>query len=166
MCALAIRDDIGPEELRRRARQEGDGRVAARLFAIANALEGMDRASAARLAGMDRQTLRDWVHRYNEAGIAGLSNRPAPGRSPKLTEGQMAALKAVVLAGPNPAVDGVVRWRIVDLCRWVAERWGVSYSETGMLRLLWSLEPSHRKTRPRHPEKAQQAFKKGALQPA
>ena len=152
MCALAIRDDIGPEELRRRARQEGDGRVAARLFAIANALEGMDRASAARLAGMDRQTLRDWVHRYNEAGIAGLSNRPAPGRSPKLTEGQMAALKAVVLAGPNPAVDGVVRWRIVDLCRWVAERWGVSYSETGMLRLLWSLDLSHRKTRPRHPQ--------------
>ena len=131
MCALAIRDDISPEELRRRARQEGDGRVAARLFAIANALEGMDRASAARVAGMDRQTLRDWVHRYNKAGIAGLSNRPAPGRSPKLTEGQMAALKAVVLAGPDPVMDGVVRWRIVDLCRWVEERWDVSYSETG-----------------------------------
>jgi transposase len=156
-------------ELRRRARQESDGRVAARLFAIANALEGMDRASAARLAGMDRQTLRDWVHRYNEGGIGGLSNRPLPGRSPKLTEGQMAALKAVVLAGPDPVVDGVVRWRIVDLCRWVDERWGVSYSETGMLRLLWSLDLSHRKTRPRHPQtdaKAQQAFKKGALLPA
>ena len=78
MCALVIRDDISPEELRRRARQESDGRVAARLFAIANALEGMERASAARLAGMDRQTLRDWVHRYNEEGIAGLSNRVAP----------------------------------------------------------------------------------------
>ena len=152
MCAVAIRDDISPRELRRQARQESDGRVAARLFAIANALEGMDRASAARLAGMDRQTLRDWVHRYNEEGIAGLSNRVAPGRSPKLTEGQMAALKAVVLAGPDPAVDGVVRWRIVDLCRWVEERWGVSYSETGMLRLLWSLDLSHRKTRPRHPQ--------------
>src|SRR5499427_5768722 len=96
MCALVIRDDISPEELRRRARRESDGRVAARLFAIANALDGMDRATAARLAGMDRQTLRDWVHRYNEEGIAGLSNRPLPGRSPKLTEGQMAALKAVV----------------------------------------------------------------------
>src|SRR5262249_19847779 len=53
--------------------------------------------------------------------------------------------------GPDPAVDGVVRWRTVDLCRWVAEDWGVSYSETGMLRLLWSLDLSHRKTRPRHP---------------
>src|SRR5215471_14782039 len=71
------------------------------------AMAGLDRATAARLAGMDRQTLRDWVHRYNEEGIAGLSNRPLPGRSPKLTEGQMAALKAVVLAGRDPAVDGV-----------------------------------------------------------
>jgi transposase len=124
MCALVIRDDISPEELRRRARQDGDGRVATRLFAIANALEGMDRASAARLAGMDRQTLRDWVYGYNEAGIAGLSNRPAPGRAAKSTEGQMATLKAVVLAGLDPVVDGVVRWRIVDLCCWVAERAG------------------------------------------
>lgn len=166
MSALAIRRDIGSDELRRRARREGDGRVSARLIAIANALEGMDRASAARLAGMDRQTLRDWVHRYNADGIAGLYNRPQPGRSPKLNEGQMASLKAVVLAGPDPVVDKVGRWRIVDLCRWVEERWGVSYSETGMLRLLWSLDLTHRKTRPRHPrsdEKAQQAFKKGAL---
>ena len=124
MPALAVRDDIGSEELRRRARRESDGRVSARLIAIANALEGMDRASAARLAGMDRQTLRDWVHRYNAEGIAGLCNRPAPGRRPKLTEGQMAALKAVVLAGPDPAVDKIERWRIVDLCRWVEERWG------------------------------------------
>src|SRR6516225_5465796 len=163
MPALAVRDDIGSEELRRRARRESDGRVSARLIAIANALEGMDRANAARLAGMDRQTLRDWVHRYNAEGIAGLCNRPAPGRKPKLTEGQMAALKAVVLAGPDPTVDKVERWRIVDLCRWVEERWGGSYSETGMLRMLWSLDLSHRKTRPRHPqssEKAQQAFKK------
>jgi transposase len=162
----AIRDDIGSEELRRRARRERDGRVSARLIALANALEGMDRASAARLAGMDRQTLRDWVHRYNAEGIAGLCNRSAPGRKPKLTEGQMATLKAVVLAGPDPAVDKIARWRIVDLCQLVEERWGVSYSETGMLRLLWSLDLSHRKTRPRHPqssEKAQQAFKKRGL---
>jgi len=163
MPALAIRGDMNSEELRRRARRESDGRVSARLIAIANALEGMDRASAARLAGMDRQTLRDWVHRYNAEGIAGLCNRPAPGRRPKLTEGQMAALKAVVLTGPDPAVDKIARWRIVDLCQWVEERCGVSYSETGMLRVLWALDLSHRKTRPCHPqssEKAQQAFKR------
>jgi transposase len=78
----------------------------------------------------------------------------------------MAALKAVVLLGPDPAVDKIARWRIVDLCRRVEERWGASYSETGMLRLLWSLDLSYRKTRPRHPqssEKAQQALKKGGL---
>lgn len=165
MPALSIRDDIAPEELRRRARREHDGRVSARLIALANALEGMDRATAARLAGMDRQTLRDWVHRYNAEGIAGLFNRPLPGRAPKLTEGQMASLKAIVLRGPDPAVDGVTRWRIVDLCRVVEERWGVTYSETGMLRLAWSLDLSHRKTRPVHPlanQKAQEDFKKGA----
>src|SRR6478736_8913090 len=154
MAALAIRDDIDTEELRRRARREHDGRVSARLIGLANALEGMDRASAARLAGMDRQTLRDWVHRYNAEGIAGLCNRPAPGRRPKLTEGQMAALKAVVLLGPDPAVDKIARWRIVDLCRWVEQRWGVSYSETGMLRVLWSLDLSRSKallSRQQHP---------------
>jgi hypothetical protein len=69
----------------------------------------------------------------------------------------MAALKAVVLAGPDPAVDKIARWRIVDLCRWVERRWGVSYSETGMLRLLWSLDLSHRKTRPRHPQSDEEA---------
>jgi transposase len=164
MAALAIRDDIAADELRRGARRERDGRVSARLIAIANALEGMDRATAARLAGMDRQTLRDWVHRYNAEGIAGLSNRPLPGRVPKLSEGQMAALKAIVLRGPDPATDGVERWRIVDLCRVATEHWGVGYSETGMLRLLWSLDLSHRKTRPVHPKsdpKVQEAFKKG-----
>jgi transposase len=169
MAALAIRDDVAPDELRRQARRERDGRVSARLIALANALEGMDRASAARLAGMDRQTLRDWVHRYNAEGITGLSNRPLPGRVPKLTEGQMASLKAIVLRGPDPAVDGVERWRVVDLCRVVEERWGVVYSETGMLRLLWSLDLSHRKTRPVHPQanaKAQEVFKKGALRRA
>jgi transposase len=80
----------------------------------------------------------------------------------------MATLKAVVLAGPDPARDKIVRWRIVDLCLWVEERWRVSYSETGMLRHLWSLDLSHRKTRPRHPqssEKAQRALKKGACRP-
>ena len=73
MPALVIRDDIGSEELRRRARRERDGRVSARLIAIANALEGMDRASAARLAGMDRQTLSDGVHRYNAKGLPGCA---------------------------------------------------------------------------------------------
>jgi putative transposase len=169
MTALRIRDDISSVELRRQARRKSDGRVSARLIAIANALDGMDRGSSARLAGMDRQTLREGVHRYNAGGIAGLCDRPKPGRTPKLTEGQMASLKTLVLAGPDPEVGQIGRWRVVDLCRYVEERWEVSYSETGMLRLLWSLDLSHRKTRPRHPQsdaKAPQVFKKGTLLPA
>ena len=118
---------------------------------------------------MDRQILRDGVRRYNAAGIAGLFNRRAPGRKPKLSEGQMAMLKARVFAGPDPAVAGLGRWRVADLCRWVAEHWDVHYGETGMLRLLWGLDLAHRKTRPRYPKsdvKAQRAFKKGDLSPA
>ncbi len=139
MSALVIRDDISSAELRRQARRERDGRVSARLIAIANALDGMDRASAARLAGRDRQILRDWARRYNAEGIAGLCDRPRPGRLPKLSEGRMTSLKAIVLAGPDPAVDRIGRWRVVDLCRHVEERWDVCHSETGMPRLLWSV---------------------------
>ncbi len=79
MPSLPIRSDLSSTELRGLARAERDGRVARRLLAIANALEGMSRSQAARLAGMDRQTLRDWVIRYNEAGRRGLATAGAPG---------------------------------------------------------------------------------------
>ena len=151
MTALRIRDDLSADELRRRARAEGDGRVAARMFAIAHALDGMRREQAARLAGMDRQVLRDWVVRYNAEGVAGLHNRPLPGPRPKLTEGEMATLRGIILRPPAPAKDGTTRWRMIDLCRVVEERFGVSYCETGMWRLVRSLELSFQKARPRHP---------------
>ena len=166
MAALTIRTDIEVEALRRFAREEADGRVAARLLAIANALSGMSREAAARAAGMDRQTLRDWVVRYNAAGIAGLSDRPRSGRRPLLDEGGQAALKALVLRGPDPERDGVSSWRVVDICRLCEERFGVVYSENGMLQVLHGLGLSWQKTRPRHPQadpKAQRTFKKGAL---
>jgi putative transposase len=168
MAALAIRDDIAPEELRHRARRESDGRISARLIAIANALEGMDRASAARLAGME------------PSDLAGLGSPLQCGRNCQVVQSTSAGTPAeaerrtdgdpeLVLTGSDPAVDKIARWRIVDLCRWVEQRWGVSYAETGMLRVLWSLDLSHRKTRPRHPQssdKAQQAIKNGGSLPA
>jgi hypothetical protein len=64
---------------------------------------------------MDRQTLRDWVHRYNEAGIVGLASRKPPGAVARLTQAQMAELRALVIAGPDPKIHKVVRWRCVDL---------------------------------------------------
>ena len=162
---LAIRQDISAEELRRLARLEGDGRVACRLLGVANALDGMSRGQAARQAGMDRQTLRDWVIRFNAEGVEGLRDRPKSGRPPWLDEGQLATLKALVLRGPDPERDGVSTWRAKDLCQIVEDRFGVSYTENGMLRLLHDLGLSWQKARPIHPEadlKAQVRFKKNS----
>lgn len=164
-AALPIRDDVPAAELRRLARLEGDGRVACRLLALANALDGMSRVAAAEQAGMDRQTLRDWVIRFNAVGVEGLSDRPRSGRPSFLSEGQLASLKTWVLRGPDPERDGRSSWTANDLCRLVEARFGVSYSENGMLRLLHDLDLSWQKTRPVHPQadpKAQEAFKKSS----
>ena len=164
--ARPIRNDISAEELRRVARRETNGRVASRLLALANALDGMERGEAARRAGMDRQTLRDWVIRFNDQGIEGLRDRPKSGRPTWLDEGQMASLRALVLRGPDPERDGVSTWRAKDLCRIVEERFKVAYSENGLLRLLHDLGLSWQKARPVHPQadlKAQARFKKNSL---
>src|SRR3712207_8122058 len=113
---LPIGNGIPAAELRRLARREKDRAGAARLQAIAGALEGFSRAEAARLAGMERQALRGAVIRYNAEGRAGLHDRPRSGRLEALTEGQQAALKAWVLRGPNPERDGISAWRLVDIC--------------------------------------------------
>ncbi len=163
MVAVPIATERPPAELRALARRERDGRVSSRLLALANALDGMSRDDAARAAGMDRQTLRDWVHRYNAEGIEGLRDRPRPGRPCALDEGQQAALKALVLRGPNLERDGCVAWRARDLCALVEERFGVRYGESGMLKLLKGLDLSWQKARPVHPEadpRAQERFKK------
>ncbi len=160
---VPVRDDIPAGQLRRLARQEANGRVACRLLALANVLDGLSREDAARRAGMDRQTLRDWVIRFNAEGIEGLRDRPRSGRPPWLDDGQLAAFKALVLRGPAPERDGVSSWRAQDLCRIVEDRCGVSYTENGMLRLLHDLGLSWQKARPIHPEadlKAQARFKK------
>jgi transposase len=160
---LPIRTDHDATELRRLARRERDGRISARLLALANALDGLPREEAARLAGMTGQTLGDWVHRYNEEGVEGLRDRPRPGRPCALDEGQQAALKAIILKGPKLERDGCVAWRARDLCALVERRFGVRYGESGMVRLLKGLDLSWQKTRPIHPEadlKAQERFKK------
>ena len=109
------------------------------MLALANALDGMSREGAAGQAGIDRQTLRDWVIRFNAEGIQGPRDRPKSGRPPWLDEGQLAAFKALVLRGPDPERDRVSTWRAQDLCRLVEDRFGVAYSENGLLRLLHDL---------------------------
>lgn len=162
---LPIRAEHSAAELRRLARHERHGRVSTRLLALANALEGMPRERAAQLAGMTGQTLGDWVHRYNEEGLAGLEDRPRSGRPCGLDEGRQAALKALILKGPKLEHDGFIAWRIRDLCRLAEQRFGVAYSESGMLSLIKRLELSWQKARPIHPEadlKAQARFKRAA----
>src|SRR5205823_14478385 len=107
--------DWSADELRAAAVRSDDGRVACRLLAIALLLEGRSRSEAAKACAMQRQTLRDWVHRYNAEGIDGMRDRPRSGRPASLSVEQMADLKELVIAGPDPERDGVVRWRCVDL---------------------------------------------------
>ncbi len=166
MVALKIRDDMTADELRRWARTSARGRAAARAYAIANALEGMSRAEAARLAGMERQALRDAVVRYNAEGLAGLFDRPK-GRPPfRLNADEEAALKAVVLDGPDPERDGISAWTRADLCRWLEESFAKTYHPSAMGRVLRRLELSRQKIRPAHPKKdpeAEESFKKGGF---
>ena len=165
MPALAIRQDLPAAELRRLARREPDRRAAMRLLAIANALDGLSRAEAARRAGMERQALRDAVLRYNAEGVEGLHDRPRSGRPEALAPGRQAALKAWVLRGPDPERDGVSAWRLVDVCAHAERAYGVRYSEWGMSRLLKRLGLSRQKARPRHPQGSaaeRAAFKKWA----
>lgn len=167
--ALKIRDDSSPDALRRLARREPDGHAASRLYAIANALEGMSRAEAARLAGMERQALRDAVVRYNAEGLAGLHDRPK-GRPPRrLTEGEEATLAAVILRGPDPVRDGVCAWTRADLCRWMSVHFGKSFHPSSMTRVLRRMGFSRQKARPAHPQRdaeAQERFqKRGSRRP-
>jgi transposase len=126
-------------------------------------LEGVDRKTAAETCGMDRQTLRDWVHRYNAEGLAGLENRRSPGPRRLLSAEQKALLAARVEAGPDPKVDRVVRWRRIDLKRWIEAEFGVVMHERTVGKQLRELGYRRLSVRPRHPkadEAAQEAFKK------
>ncbi len=123
----------------------------------------MSRAEAAKVGGMDRQTLRDWAHRFNDEGPDGLKNRSGAGRRRLLTPAQMRELSVIVETGPDPEIDGVVRWRRVDLTRVIEERFGVTYSERAISDLLAALSFSHISGRPQHPKQDQrviEAFKK------
>jgi transposase len=160
------RVDLSASELRVRASRCRDGRVACRVLAIAQVLEGASRAAAAAQCGMDRQTLRDWVHRYNADGISGLSDARRSGRPPALSDEQMRELKGLVLAGPNLAKDGVVRWRCIDLQSAIKDRWQVEMHERTVGKVLRRLGLTRLQPRPYHPKKdadAQTAFKKTSL---
>lgn len=157
------RTELSASALRALAGKNEDGAVVRRLLAVALVLEGRSRTEAASLNGMTRQTLRDWVHRYNAEGVPGLQSRTGRGRPPFLSDEQMEELREMVLKGPDPERHIVMRWRCVDLCEEVAERWSVTVCEQTMGRWLRRLEMTRLQPRPYHPKKdpeAEVAFKK------
>src|SRR5881409_622496 len=165
MTVAVTRRELGAVELRREARRCRDTAASRRMLALALVLEGSSREEAARAAGMDRQTLRDGVHRYNAEGLAGLRDRPRSGLKPRLTAGQEAELATAVEQGPDPDRDGVVRWRRVDLKALIEARFAVRLHERSVGKVLRRLGFSRVSVRPRHPkadEEAQEAFKKAS----
>ena len=166
--AIAVRTDYSIEEVRSFARKAKNAAQARRLLAIAAVLEGTSRTEAARIGGMDRQTLRDWVIRFNERGPDGLINIPSPGGPCKLEDEHKAFLARIVDEGPIPAIHGVVRWRACDLIMRLHEEFGLSVSDDTIYRALKDLGFSHLSARPKaykQDAEAMERFKKKSLPP-
>ena len=167
MTLSVTRLNLSVAELRRQARRSVDADQARRILAIALVLEGGSREAAARAAGAQRQTLRDWVIRYNAAGLEGLKDRPKPGRTPRLRGDNLKAFDQLVEKGPDIATDKVVRWRCADLKAVAKEQFGVSLSERSIGRVLGKLRFVRLSVRPQHPNAnvlAQETFKKTSPQ--
>jgi transposase len=164
MAGLAItRTDMSAADLRAAARAAANAKQASRILAIAMVLDGFSREEAARLCGMDRQTLRDWVHRYNNEGLDGLSDRGRSGRPARLSWVEQGKLASWVEEGADLARDGVVRFRRGDLRDRIAAEFGVTLHERSVGKLLRRLNFRHLSVRPQHPRsdpEAQEAFKK------
>jgi len=160
---LEVRQDISAVVLRKKARQEKDGKVVARLFGIAAVLDGISRGEAARQAGMNRQTLCDWIHQYNDKGVEGLRDRPK-GHAPRaLTPEQEKKLEAIVEQTPEGTL---IRWRRVDLKTVIEKEFGVTYHERSVGKVLSRMGFVRLSVRPLHPEanlEEQEAFKKTSL---
>jgi transposase len=160
---IEVRKDMTAAVLRRKARSEKNGRLAARMLGIANILDGMDRAAAARAVGMDRQTLCDWVHRYNKEGLAGLGNRPQGRPQRRLSKEQEQEIEDLVSKAPD---GNLVRWRCADIKAEIKKRYGIVLHESTVGALLRRLGFRRMSVRPLHPEndpEALEAFKKTLL---
>ena len=160
---IPLRPDHAAAHLRRLARDSEDAKQVRRLLALAVIYEGGSRTQAAEVGGVTLQVVRDWVLRFNARGPDGLIDRKAPGQRPKLDARHRAALAAMVEDGPIPAVHGVVRWRIIDLCQWLWEEYEVTVSKQTLSRELRAMGYRKLSARPHHHAQAAgavEAFKK------
>jgi transposase len=166
MAVEVTRRELSAVDLRAEAARSRDANATRRMLALALVLEGHSRQDAAEMCGMDRQTLRDWVHRYNTDGLAGLSNRRPPGPEPRLSTEQETELVRWIEDGPDLARDGVVRWRCRDLQARIEREFEISFHERTIGKLLTKANFRRLSVRPQHPERdvaAQQAFKGASL---
>lgn len=150
-AALRLRCDFDSQTLRGLARRSEDSNQSRRLLSLAAVYDGMSRTDAARIGGMDRQTLRHWVLRFNADGPEGLYDRWSPGPARRLSDEQLCELAEIVETGPDMQSHGVVRWRRVDLQAVIKERFGVEYGERWVSQILHDLGFSHMSARPQHP---------------
>ena len=160
---LRLREDDDARHLRAPAKASRDANQTRRLLALAAIHDGGSRSEAAKIGGVGIQTVRDGVLAFNAEGPPGLVDGKAPGNRPLLNAAQRAALQQIVAAGPNPAVDGVVRWRLVDLAHGVFAAFGISVSQQTLSRILRGLDYRKLSARPRHHAQdpaALEAFKK------
>jgi len=160
---IGLRADLSAAELRALARTCENARLRRRLRALAAVADGRNRAEAAAMGEMDRQTLRDWVHRFNSEGPDGLLDRRKSGGASKLTAEQKAELAAVIEKGPDQETMGPGGWRRTDLKAVIEDIFGVVYHERSVSRLLHELGLAHLSVRPRRvTEKAdsQQSLKR------
>ena len=164
MTVAITRLDLSAADLRETAARTADAKAARRMLAIALVLDGWSRQDAAEACAMDRQTLRDWVHRYNAAGADGLHDQPRRnGPPPRLSAEQQATVAEWVEQGPELERDGVVRWRCIDLQRRIKQEFTVALHESTVGKMLRRLSFTRLQPRPYHPKKdvaAQEAFKK------
>jgi transposase len=166
MAVAITRTELSAADLRREAARTRDAKTARRMLAIALVLEGRPQAEAAETCGMDRQTLRDWVHRYNAEGLAGLADLPRRnGPKPRLSPEQEAVVAGWAEQGPDLARDGVVRWRCRDLRNRIEREFAVGLHERTVGKLLARLAFRRLSVRPRHPQsdpEAQAVFRAGS----
>lgn len=165
---IALRGDFDGARLRALARASRDANQTRRLLALAVIYDGGTRTAAAQLGGVGLQTVRDWVLAFNAGGPAGLIDGKAPGKPPLLDAAQRGELAAVVDAGPSPALDGVVRWRLIDLAQWVHDRFAIAISPQAMSDTLHAIGYRKLSARPRHHEQKAEALRdfKKASRPA
>jgi transposase len=150
MVAVPLRADFDAHQLRLGAKKTKDGPQARRLLALAAIYDGGSRSEAAKLGGVTLQVIRDWVLRFNARGPDGLMNGKAPGQPSRLTAAHRVALAVIVESGPIPAIHGVVRWRIIDLCQWLLDEHRVTISKQTLSRELRAIGYRKLSARPRH----------------